>query len=239
MVIMSYTHRNIVCAVALIFSISMGPFSHAYNAYGKGTAVKAKESRNSRTYYRVRKGDTLFRIARKFRCSVDEISAINGLNNKNCIFIGKKIKIPQHQWRGSAAAGDREKNNPYRENNKGHSPAFIWPLRKVHGYEREHVNGVKPIGIIITGGSGSAVISAAAGTVKRVGRMRGFGRYVVIEHSARFLTVYSRLDDITVSAGERVGKGMKIGSLDSRELHCQIDLGGKPVKPLNYLPGRS
>lgn len=46
------------------------------------------------TIYIVRKGDTLYGIARKFKKPVREIMAINGLNNNSMLSIGQEIRIP-------------------------------------------------------------------------------------------------------------------------------------------------
>jgi LysM repeat protein len=43
-------------------------------------------------YYEVKKGDTLYSIARKFKTSVDVIKEINGLKD-NTISIGQKLLI--------------------------------------------------------------------------------------------------------------------------------------------------
>ena len=38
-----------------------------------------------------KRGDTLFGISRKFGVSVDEIVRINGIKDKNKIYVGQKI----------------------------------------------------------------------------------------------------------------------------------------------------
>ena len=58
------------------------------------TDGEAKEDVTSKyldeKYYEVKKGDTLYSIARKFKTSVDVIKEINDLNN-NRISIGQKL----------------------------------------------------------------------------------------------------------------------------------------------------
>ena len=43
--------------------------------------------------YTVRRGDTLIEIARKNGCSVDELTRLNGIKNKNLIYIGQRLKL--------------------------------------------------------------------------------------------------------------------------------------------------
>ena len=45
--------------------------------------------------YIVQKGDTLWKIAKKFRSTVEEITRMNGIENLNEIQIGQKIYIPK------------------------------------------------------------------------------------------------------------------------------------------------
>ncbi len=44
--------------------------------------------------YRVRRGDTISTIARRFEVSINELVAINGLRSRNRIRIGQKLKLP-------------------------------------------------------------------------------------------------------------------------------------------------
>lgn len=52
--------------------------------------------------YQVRRGDTLSSIARRFKVSMSELVAINGLRSRHKIRIGQKIKLPD-DGRGSRA----------------------------------------------------------------------------------------------------------------------------------------
>ena len=45
--------------------------------------------------YIVQKGDTLWKIAKKFRSTIEEITRMNGIENTNGIQIGQKIYIPK------------------------------------------------------------------------------------------------------------------------------------------------
>ncbi len=212
-----------------------------------GTALpsnKAKVSKagNKTILYTIKKGDTLFRIAKNHKTTVEEISSLNNLGNHNRIYAGMKLKIPVIESGGKKSANLPKKKNEAPVYGKGGEKgfSFLWPLKKVDKFKRDGDEGVKAIGIIITGPARSMVIASESGVVKRAGYMRGFGKYVVVNHGNRYLTVYSNLMVINVKEGERVGKGGNIGLIsDDRTLHFQIDYAGKSKNPLEYLPKKS
>lgn len=63
---------------------------------GSGTVSTAGRGSTAATTYQVRKGDTLYDIARQFGVSVTEIRRLNGLNTSR-IYPGDVLKIPKKQ----------------------------------------------------------------------------------------------------------------------------------------------
>jgi hypothetical protein len=203
----------------------------------KQTPEINKKSRNCRRYT-VRKGDTLTSIAKKSGVTVSSLRSLNKLTNQHRITKGMIITIPSKQASSSPVRKTELKNGitaPLQN-----KPRFLWPIKTVIDYHNDGLNGVKSIGIIITAKPGSTVLSSASGTVIKIGRMRGFGNYIVINHSGRYSTVYANLDMILVSQGETVPAGNAIGKISTTEqkMHFQIDREGKPEDPLHYLPGK-
>ncbi len=180
----------------------------------------------------VRKGDTLTRISRKYGVTISAIIKQNKIKNANSLKTGARLVIPTVSFSNQSVLKKTAGKIP-----SGH-PRFKWPVRTVIRCRQDGLDGVKPIGIIITGNPGALVFSSAAGIVRKVGHMRGFGHYIVIGHMQRYTTVYSNLGEIDVKEGERLNEGIPIGRIGSgdRELHFQIDHEGKPENPLNYLP---
>lgn len=52
-----------------------------------------KESGTSVQYYKVQPGDTLSEIAQQYGTSVDRLVQLNGIANKNVIYVGQKIRV--------------------------------------------------------------------------------------------------------------------------------------------------
>jgi lipoprotein NlpD len=206
-----------------------------YNKSSKKITKKAAPIKNNLIHYTVQKGDTLTRISKKYNISVTTIRSLNKLKNGNNIKKGVILKIPVKQEASyiSKKRIDNEQT-PYNKD----KPRFQWPVHQVIDYRNDGLNGVRPIGIIITGKPGSTVLSSAPGTVKKIGTMRGFGKYIVIHHSGRFASVYANLDQIMVAEGDKIQAGNAIGRINffDRKLHFQIDFEGKPENPLKYLP---
>ena len=184
-------------------------------------------------YYIVKNGDTLFSISKKTGVSLKQIQNINELSNDSRIYKGMKLKLP------SKSVKTKEKITAVKST-ASVKPHFLWPLKKVKGYSSDGKDGVKSIGILIKGNPGGEVVASDDGVVKRVGYMRGYGKYIVVKHDNRYITVYSNLMDVDVKAGDSVQKGVRIGNISNdMTLHFQIDRAGKPENPISLLPRRS
>jgi len=60
----------------------------------KSIKKEAKEAFGKKSLYVVKKGDTLSKIAKKFKVDLKELKAINSLDKNNTIKIGQKLKLP-------------------------------------------------------------------------------------------------------------------------------------------------
>lgn len=69
----------------------------------------------------------------------------------------------------------------------------------------------------------------------------GYGNMVTIRHSNGMKTLYAHLSSISVSPGQKVSKGQKIGIMGTTgrstgiHLHLEVHVNGKKVDPENYL----
>jgi murein DD-endopeptidase MepM/ murein hydrolase activator NlpD len=99
-------------------------------------------------------------------------------------------------------------------------------------------------GIDIAMPRGTDVVATASGTVTEVKRSNvqaGYGNYIVIDHSGGFTTRYAHLDEIKVSANQRIKKGSTIGTIGNSggsiapHLHYEIIKNGQPLNPIYYM----
>ena len=184
-------------------------------------------------YYIVKKGDTLYSIAKRSRINLKDILEINAMDMNSPIYAGMKLKIP---CRSTVKTNTCALSVKEPLNSELH---FLWPMKKIKSYNNDGKDGVKAIGIIIKGNPCGEVIASEKGIVKRVGYMRGYGKYIVLNHDNRYITVYSNLMDVNVRVGETVQRGKNIGCISNdMTLHFQIDYQGKPENPLKLLPGK-
>jgi len=90
---------------------------------------------------------------------------------------------------------------------------------------------------------GAPIVAAGAGTVVSAGWRNGYGNTVVIDHGNGVATLYAhqRSGGITVAAGQRVTKGVRIGTVGSTgystgpHLHFEVRVNGDPIDPMKYL----
>ncbi len=200
---------------------------------GRSSTERAARQKSGHITYRTKRGDTLYSISRRFHVAVQKIRRANGIRHDNTLYTGQRLKIPKKELSDNnttAATADT----------RG-MPRFRWPLSRILTIQRDSLDGVRPIGIIITGRPGANVQCSAPGTVKKIGIMRGYGKYVIVRHRSSYLSVYANLAHITVQEGQQVPQGRTIGRIDlsSHSLHFQINRGGKSKNPLTLLPERS
>lgn len=99
-------------------------------------------------------------------------------------------------------------------------------------------------GVDIAGKLGEPVGAAAAGKVVYAGSgLRGYGKLVIVRHSADYLSAYAHAKEILVKEGQTVTRLQKIAEVgdtdaDRPKLHFEVRHRGVPVDPQKHLPGR-
>lgn len=82
--------------------------------------------------YTVKKGDTLWAIAKEYGKTVRELAEYNGIGNPNLIYVGQKIKIPgtKEEVKADIHVGDKVLINSGAKNYTGKSLAsFVYPRK--------------------------------------------------------------------------------------------------------------
>ena len=97
-------------------------------------------------------------------------------------------------------------------------------------------------GLDIVAPQGSSVYAAAGGVVSHITRTRqGLGNVVEINHGNGYVTRYCLLGDISVSGGQKVRRGQKLGTVGvtktvaAPHLHLEVLYNGEVRDPVNYL----
>lgn len=123
-----------------------------------------------------------------------------------------------------------------------------WPtlskrLTSNFGYRTDPFTGRASFhaGVDIAGKIGDPVYAAGAGKVITAAKDSSHGKYIVVEHPGGLQSWYLHLSKISISEGDTVTKGQRIGSLGNTgrstgpHLHFEIVKQEKAVDPLPYL----
>jgi lipoprotein NlpD len=209
-------------------------------------------------YYRVKKGDTLARIALDNGQAPRDVIAWNKLSNPNQIEVDDLILVRPPAGSQSAAksavkssdaakADTPKTKDAAKETTKSDAPAtevvaepgirLSYPAKGKITSEFSEANK----GIDIAGKVGDPVQAAADGKVVYAGNsLRGYGNLVIVKHDNTYLTAYAHNSKLLVKEGDTVRKGQKIAEIGdtdttSPKLHFELRVNGKPVNPTPYL----
>jgi murein DD-endopeptidase MepM/ murein hydrolase activator NlpD len=99
-------------------------------------------------------------------------------------------------------------------------------------------------GVDFGAAAGAPVRAAADGQVALVSEsLGGLGTIVLIRHANEILTVYGRVDSVSVKKGDRVSRGQSIGAVapaadgGNPTMHFEVRRGADSVDPADFLPG--
>ena len=201
-------------------------------------------------YYRVKRGDTLARIALDNGQSPRDVAKWNNMANPNQIEIGDLILVRPPAGSMPAPKADASKmdtakveasNTPQPEASK---EMVAEPGIRLSSPAKGKVTddfSEKTKGIDIAGKLGDPITAAADGKVVYAGNsLRGYGNLVIIKHDTTYLTAYAHNRTLLVKEGDTVKKGQKIAEMgdtdtNSVKLHFELRVNGKPVNPMPYL----
>lgn len=210
-------------------------------------------------YYRIKRGDTLLRIALDHGQSHREIAEWNNISDPNVIEVGQVIRVePTKSSKSITSRAEVRQEKPVDKKplNTAQSEKPIqekpkqdlatdtgirlsWPSK---GEVVERFDEGKNKGIGIAGKSGDPIQSAADGKVVYAGNsLRGYGNLVIVKHDNTYLTAYAHNRTLLVKEGDAVKKSQKIAEMgntdsDRVKLHFELRKNGKPVDPSAYLP---
>jgi lipoprotein NlpD len=204
-------------------------------------------------YYRVKKGDTLARIALDHGQAPRDVAqwnaAANPSFNPNVIEVDDLVLIRAPAGSKSAKVADKKPAV-----DKADVPAPAPEVSKPELVAEPGIRLSSPAkgkitqefnetnkGIDIAGKVGEPVVAASEGKVVYAGNsLRGYGNLVIIKHDNTYLTAYAHNSKLIVKEGDAVRKGQKIAEMGdtdatSAKLHFELRVNGKPVNPTPYL----
>ncbi|HEV3428139.1 MAG TPA: peptidoglycan DD-metalloendopeptidase family protein [Paraburkholderia sp.] len=212
-------------------------------------------------FYRVERGDTLYKIARSNRQSVSSIVRWNNLSNPDAIEVGQVLRVSPPAGSSAASSAGAQRTTPRASSSASaaastprdsadtaSSPAasaapisLVWPSP---GQVIRNFDGRDSKGIDIVNSPGTPIVAAAPGTVVYAGNgLRGYGNLLIIKHSGDYLTAYAHNQALFVKEGQAVAQGQKIAEMGSSDndrvmLHFELRYQGRSIDPARDLPPR-
>lgn len=219
----------------------------------------------------VQSNETLYRIAMRYGLDWRELARRNGIAPPYLIFPGQRLALtgaaptvsprasqstPRQTPAMSSARTQPTQSSsgsppPYPSVAASRAPpepaasSMVWQWPADGPVVRPFASSaVSRRGIGIAGQRGDPVRAAAAGEVVYAGSgLVGYGRLIIIQHDARWISAYGHNDELLVTEGEKVRAGQRIARLgdsgtDRTILHFEIRVDGAPVDPSRYLPRR-
>jgi murein DD-endopeptidase MepM/ murein hydrolase activator NlpD len=214
----------------------------------------------------VRRGETLYRIARAYGIDPADLMETNGIADPRSVAVGTELFVPgasrtvevlpapvpgdpagdatSTPTPTSTSTSTSTASGPSTPARYAPAPAarLAWPLKGVL-YGRYGVRaGKRHDGIDIAAPHGTSVSAAADGTVIFAGEQAGYGAIVILKHDGGLVTLYAHNSRLLVRDGARVRRGEPIakvgqtGRTSGPHLHFEVREGTRPRNPLLYLP---
>jgi murein DD-endopeptidase MepM/ murein hydrolase activator NlpD len=214
-------------------------------------------------YHHVKLGQTLWSIARTYDVDLKILVRTNRLSDRDVLRVGQRLLIPgarrQRQVVSRCPCPDQAAKSAVRTAKKSTSRStskqpvvassstipikLSWPIL---GTVTQHFSRNGPQrhdGIDIAAPKGSIIRAAAAGKVIFSDwGPGGYGRLVIVEHTANIVTVYAHNERNLVQRNQRVKQGQAIamvgrsGRATGYHVHFEVRFKAVPKPPFPLLP---
>ncbi|MFO7305287.1 MAG: peptidoglycan DD-metalloendopeptidase family protein [Gammaproteobacteria bacterium] len=207
------------------------------------------------TTYVVKRGDTLYSIARRHGLDYRDIARWNGIGPDYLIYPGQRLKLyPSNKSSAAAAAAQTRSGSAPRSSGQSSSPRAVpstaalprmrwqWPVSGGTATLTSRPNG--GYGLTISGKLGDEVRAAADGRVVYTGSgLLGYGQLIIVKHNETFLSAYGHTQSVFVREGDFVKAGQRVATMGTGPrgtpvLYFEIRVNGTPHNPLELLPRR-
>ena len=186
----------------------------------------------------LRRGQTLYSVARMYGVEVSALMQANGIKNARHVAANRVLDIPAtRSGRGASPApksavvqasivpapgvpddgdspGAKNRKDAQPEADEAQQPALAWPAQGAitaafgRRGKSDHHEGID-----IDGQTGDPIRAAASGTVAFAGMHGDYGRTVVIDHGEGWRTVYAHASALSVEEGDPVRVGDTLGEV--------------------------
>ncbi len=195
----------------------------------------------------VKQGDTISTIAARYSGDAEEIANYNSFSLDESLSVGQKIIIPDGELGAEETKEEKKINNKKAEKTSTKTKETVSSSTVAKRKELENYF-IRPVAGVVTQRGhgpyeawdiankvGTPVYAMADGVViisKSSGWNGGYGQYIVIKHGNKTQTLYGHLSENSVSAGQTVKQGQKIGELGntgrSTGPHLHFEVRGDP-----------
>ena len=114
------------------------------------------------------------------------------------------------------------------------SAGYGWRVHPIYKTRKFHD------GMDFTGKTGTPLYATGDAVVKKVGKIRGYGKTVILDHGFGYTTLYAHLNGYNVKRGQKVKRGEVIAFLGNTgqstgpHVHYEVRKSGRHVNPINY-----
>lgn len=171
------------------------------------------------------------------------------LNSGNTIYIGLQrgyYKTEAFRFSKTGDSDDAEyydlSSNAFKKSISRRPVAGKYRISSSFGYRKHPILKRKMLhtGVDFAAKRGTPIVAAGSGTIVKLGRYGGYGKYIKIKHDAVWQTAYAHLNAYKkgLRRGSRVKKGQVIGYVGNTgrstgpHLHFEVIKYGRPVNPM-------
>ena len=244
-------------ALCLVLGLTLSncggtPYYESFNSY---------HQKSDGIYHPVKKGQTLYAIAKAYGVRVDELQSINGIRDPSDIDVGHHLWIPDAQQllyvaptvervpgvaKSTAPRKKKSITKKKRVTKRKTASAkrkLMWPVKGGTLTSRFGTrNGKNHHGIDIGARRGTPIRAANAGKVEFSGwGPTGYGLMIIIKHPGNLTTVYAHNSRNLVKKGHKVKRGQmiarvgKTGRASGPHVHFEVRNDAHAKNPLLYL----
>jgi len=171
--------------------------------------------------HKVLKGESISTIAMKYNISESELRRWNDLEDGQKINTGQKLIVQK-----------KNKKNALKFNQKIslQRPVKHWKIIKEYISHGDNKN----LGILCKIEGKNNIKPATSGIIVKISHLRGYGKYILIDHGNGWHSMYSNINDVKVKFGQHVSLSETIANAKDNKLFFLLAYNGKPVNPVGY-----